>query len=112
MCKRSLQESGDIDQELGNDTENNSESDTDWTTVRHKNKRTRSGSNDAQRIDLDITVSPNKKSKISNATTDNGQTKSVRQPKNNNRNELNKDSVLVVVTEIPDDILMQSKWKI
>ena len=75
----------------------------DRTTVRHKNKRTRPGSNDAEKIDLDVTVSPIKKSKISNATTDNGLMKSVRKPRNNDRNELNKDSVLVVVTEIPDE---------
>ena len=39
------------------------ESDMDWTTVRHNNKRTRSGSNDVEKINLDVTVSPNKKSK-------------------------------------------------
>ena len=80
------------------------ESDMDWTTVRHKNKRSRSGSNDFEKTNLD--VSPNKKSKKSSVTTDNGQkleTKSDRKPRNNDRNELNKDSVLVVVTEIPDD---------
>ena len=83
------------------------ESDMDWTTVRHKNKRTRSGSNDAEKINLEVTVSPNKKSKKSSVTTDNGhklETKSDRKPRNNDRNELNKDSVLVVV--------MQLKWKI
>ena len=78
------------------------------TTVRHKNKRTRSGSNDSEKINLNVTVSPNKKSKKSSATatTDNErklETKSGRKPRNNDRNELNKDSVLVVVTEIPDD---------
>ena len=80
------------------------ESDMDWTTVRHKNKRSRSGSNDFEKTNLDD--SPNKKSKKSSVTTDNGQkleTKSDRKPRNNDRNELNKDSVLVVVTEIPDD---------
>ena len=35
------------------------------TTVRHKNKRTRSGSNNAEKIDVEVTVSPNKKSKKS-----------------------------------------------
>ena len=39
------------------------ESDMDWTTVRHKNKRTRSGSNDAEKINLDVTVPPNKNPK-------------------------------------------------
>ena len=80
------------------------ESDMDWTTVRHKNKRTRSGSNNAEKINLD--VAPNKKSKKSSVPTDNGQKleiKSDRKPRNSDRNELNKDSVLVVVTEIPDD---------
>ena len=93
------------------------ESDMDWTTVRHKNKRTRSGSSDAEKINLDVTVSPNKKSKKSSVTTDNGQkleTKSDRKPRNNDRNELNKDSVLVVVTEhcTMTRILIQLKWKI
>ena len=99
IIQNNEQESGANDHELENDTENNPESDMDWTTVRHKNKRTRSGSNDAEKIDLDVTVSPNKKSKKSSATTDNGQkldTKSVRKPRNNDRNELNKDSVLAV----------------
>ena len=80
------------------------ESDMDWTTIRHKNKRSRSGSNDFEKTNLD--VSPIKKSKKSSVTTDNGQkleTKSNRKPRNSDRNELNKDSVLVVVTEIPDD---------
>ena len=106
IIQNNEQESGANDHELENDTENNSESDMDWTTVRRKNKRTRSGSNDAEKIDLDVTVSANKKSKKSSATTDNGQkldTKSVRKPRNNDRNELNKDSVLAVATEIPDD---------
>ena len=39
------------------------ESDMDWTTVRHNNKRTRSGCNDVEKINLDVTVSPNKKFK-------------------------------------------------
>ena len=74
------------------------ESDMDWTTVRHNNKRTRSGCNDVEKINLDVTVSPNKNLKKSSATatTDNGQnleTKSGRKPRNNDRNELNKDSV-------------------
>ena len=98
LDKSSLSENGNQNSEH--------ESDMDWTTVRHKNKRSRSGSNDFEKINLD--VSPNKKSKKSSvtATTDNGQkleTKSGRKPRNNDRNELNKDSVLVVVTEIPDD---------
>ena len=97
---------------LANGNQNSEhESDMDWTTVRHKNKRTRSGSNDAEKINLDVTVCPNKKSKKSSVTTDNGQkleTKSDRKPRNNDRNELNKDSVLVVVTEIPDDTYFNS----
>ena len=56
---------------------------------------------------LDVTVSPNKKSKKSSATATTGneqklETKSGRKPRNNDRNKLNKDSVLVVVMEIPD----------
>ena len=98
MDKSSLSENGNQNSEH--------ESDMDWTTVRHKNKRSRSGSNDLEKINID--VSPNKKSKKLSvtATTDNEQKleiKSDRKPRNSDRNELNKDSVLVVVTEIPDD---------
>ena len=98
LDKSSLSENGNQNSEH--------ESDMDWTTVRHKNKRSRSGSNDFEKINID--VFPNKKSKKSSvtATTDNEQKleiKSDRKTRNSDRNELNKDSVLVVVTEIPDD---------
>ena len=42
---------------------NNEESDMDWTTVRAKNKRNRSGSNDTEQINIATNVSPNKKRK-------------------------------------------------
>ena len=56
------------------------ESDMDWTTVRHKNKRSRSGSNDFEKTNLD--VSPNKKSKKSSVTMDNGQKLETNQTEN------------------------------
>ena len=42
-----------------NGTQNSEpESDMDWTTVRHKNKRTRSGSNDVEKINLGCNCFP------------------------------------------------------
>ena len=59
----------------GISTDNNTESNMEWTTVRIKNKRVRSNSNDSEKIKLDITVSPSKKQKSHNKdvkTTGNG----------------------------------------
>ena len=98
-----------------NVSENNLETDMEWTTVRAKNKRTRSGSNDTEKISLEMTNSPSKKHKSVEKeckTTDNAITGSQNKGQgpskqnsetNRNRNELNKDSVLIVVTEIPDN---------
>ena len=100
-------ENSNNDQGQDINTGKNNESDMEWTTVRSSNKRSRSrtGSNDIEKINLETTVSPSKKHK----TTDNkvqgqsGQYQGKPGPINKNRNELNKDSVLIVVTEIPDN---------
>ena len=84
---------------------NEKESDTDWTTVKPKHKRSRSGSNDSEKIRLETSVSPNKKHKsgyenvMKNGTN---QVKSGRKAENYDRAPINKDSVLVIITEIPD----------
>ena len=43
---------------------NNDETNMEWTTVRPKNKRTRTNSDDSKKINTEITLSPNKKTKI------------------------------------------------
>ena len=108
------------DQEIGKDNENNSESDMEWTTVRHKTKRGRSGSHDSEKINLDITVSPSKKHKIDNQKSNEGQGQSqsgqVRRKtrktqassENIERTPLIKDSVLVIISDIPDNTYFNS----
>ena len=99
----------------------------EWTTVRPKNKRVRSNSNDSEKINLEITVSPNKNKKSTRhynndvKTTGNGNTNNSRKQvqghsdKNTktksgirNRGALNKDSVLVAITEIPENTYFNS----
>ena len=74
--------------EKGIPIDNTTETNMEWTTVKPKNKRVRSNSNDSEKINLEITVSPNKKQK------------SARQN--------NKDSVLVAITEIPENTYFNS----
>ena len=77
----------------------------EWTTVKPKHKRNRSGSNDSEKIRLENFVSPNKKHKsgyenvVKNGTN---QVKFGRRTENYDRAPINKDSVLVIITEIPD----------
>ena len=93
----------------------------EWTTVKPKNERVRSNSNDSEKIKLDITVSPSKKQKSHNKdvkTTGNGITEKQGQGQSGqnartksgirNRNALNKDSVLVVITEILENTYLNS----
>ena len=88
----------------GNDI-NEKESDMEWTTVKPKHKRNRSGSNDSGKIRLETSVSPNKKHKsgyenvMKNGTN---QVKSGRKAENYDRAPINKDSVLFIITDIPD----------
>ena len=84
---------------------NEKESDMEWTTVKPKHKRNRSGSNDSEKIMLETSVSPNKKHKSGNGNVmKNGtnQVKSGRKAENYDRAPINKDSLLVIITEIPD----------
>ena len=108
------------DQELGNDNENNSESDMEWTTVRHKTKRGRSSSDDSEKINLELTVSPSKKHKIDSKKSNEGQGQSqsgqirrnTRKTQANSdnveRTALNKASVLVIISDIPDNTYFNS----
>ena len=108
------------DQELGNDNENNSESDMEWTTVRHKTKRGRSSPDDSEKINLELTVSPSKKHKVDNKKSNEGQGQSqsgqirrkTRKTQVNSdnveRTPLNKDSVLVIISDIPDNTYFNS----
>ena len=105
--------------------DDNSETDMEWTTVKPKNKRVRSNSNDSEKI-IDVTVSPSKKQKSTrpnnkddkstgNKNNDNrkqGQGKSGQntrtKPEIRTRNALGKDSVLVAITEIPENTYFNS----
>ena len=106
--------------------ENNSETYMEWTTVKPKNKRVRSNSNDSEKI-IDITVSPSKKQKSNrpnnkddksngNKNNDNykkqGQGQSGQntrtKPEIRTRNAPGKDSVLVSITEIPENTYFNS----
>ena len=93
----------------------------EWTTVKPKNKRVWSNSNDSEKI-IDVTVSPSKKQKSTrpnnkddkstgNKNNDNrkqGQGKSGQntraKPEIRTMNALGKVSVLVAITEIPENI--------
>ena len=104
--------------------DNNTETHMEWTTVKLKNKRVRTNSNDSEKIKLDIAVSPSKKQKSHNKdvkTTGNGNTDNNRKQGQGqsgqnartksgirNRNALNKDSVLVAITEIPENTYFNS----
>ena len=110
--------------EQGISIDNNTESNMEWTTVRRKNKRVRSNSNDSEKIKLDITVSPSKKQKSHNKdikTTGNGNANNSKKQVQGhsdqntktksgirNRDALNKDSVLVAITEIPKNTYFNS----
>ena len=106
--------------------DDNSETDMEWMTVKPKNKRVRSNSNESEKI-VDITVSPNKKQKLNrpnnkddklngNKNDDSyrkqGQGQSGQntrtKPEIRTRNALSKDSVLVTITEIPENTYFNS----
>ena len=99
------------EQELAMD--NNSENDMEWTTVKPKNKRVRSNSNDSEKI----TVSPSKKQKSNRANNKDDKSRQGEgqsgqntrtKPEIMTRNALGKDSVLVTVTEIPENTYFNS----
>ena len=83
--------------------DNNAETSIERTTVRPRGKRTRSNSNDSEKISVELTVSHNKKQKSSynksNLATGNDSCRS--------RKQFNKDSVLIV-TEIPENTYFNS----
>ena len=80
---------------------NSNETDMEWTTIKPKNKRSRSGSNDSEKIRLETSVSPNKKHKSNDENA-----RKIRKTQTNSENvertPLNKDSVLVIISDIPD----------
>ena len=112
--------------EKGIPIDNITETNMEWTTVKPKNKRVRSNSNDSEKINLEINVSPNKKQKSARQnnevkTTGNGNTNNTRKQGQGhvdqntktksgirNRDALNKDSVLVAITEIPENTYFNS----
>ena len=85
--------------------DNSRHSDMEWTTVT-KHKRNRSSSNKSDRIRLETSVSPNKKHKSDKSNNENGRKSRISQGKSNENSErtpLNKDSVLVIISDIPDN---------
>ena len=101
--------------EKGIPIDNTTETNMEWTTVKPKNKRVGSNSNDSVKINLEITVSPNKIQKSAKQndvkTTGNGNTNNTRKQGQDhldqntktksgirNRHALNNDSVLVAIT--------------
>ena len=84
--------------------DNNAETSMEWTTVRPRGKSTRSNSNDSEKISVELTASHNKKQKSSynksNLVTGNDSSRS--------RKQLNKDPVLIVITEIPENTYFNS----
>ena len=83
--------------------DNNDETNMEWQTVKPKGKRTRSNSNDSEKISVE-SVSPNKKQK----STDNKTKLATGNDNSRNRKQLNKDSVLIVITEIPENTYFNS----
>ena len=112
LIKGNVSENSDKnEQELAMD--NNSENDMEWTTVKPKNKRVRSNSNDSEKI----TVSPSKKQKSNRVNNKDDKSRQGEgqsgqntrtKPEIRTRNALGKDSVLVTVTEIPENTYFNS----
>ena len=106
-CNDSL--SNNTGKENINDNDNEAkETDMEWTTVKPKQKRSRSGSNDSDsdRTRLETSASPNKKHKSLKESVGKNKTKQVKsgnKSENSERTPLNKDSVLVIISEIPDN---------
>ena len=98
------------DNNAGNEN-NCKKSDMEWTTVKPKHKRNRSGSSDSEKIRLETSVSPNKKHKSGEENVRKNrkiQGNSGRKTENIERTPLNKDSVLVIITDIPDNTYLNS----
>ena len=86
---------------------NSNETDMEWTTIKPKHKRSRSGSNDSEKIRLETSVSPNKKHKSSDENVRKTR-KTQANSDNVERTSLNKDSVLVIISDIPDNTYFNS----
>ena len=83
----------------------------EWTTVKPKHKRNRSGSSDSEKNRLETSVSPNKKHKSGDENVRKirkTQANSGRTTQNIERTPLNKDSVLVIISDIPDNTYFNS----
>ena len=101
-----LEHSGNnAEQAINTGNEDNSrQTDMEWPPVT-KNKRNRSCSNESVRTRLETSVSPNKKHK-SDKSSENVRKNRVSQGKSNGNSErtpLNKESVLVIISDIPDN---------
>ena len=92
------------------DNSGHSDMDMEWTTVT-KHKRNRSSSNESDRIRLETSVSPNKKHKSDKSINENVRKNRLSQGKSNENSErtpLNKDSVLVIISDIPDNTYLNA----
>ena len=100
-----------VEQAINTGNEDNSgHSDMEWTTVT-KHKRNRSSSNESDRIRLETSVSPNKKHKSDKSNNENVRKNRISQGKsteNSVRTPLNKDSVLVIISDIPDNTYLNA----
>ena len=100
-----------VEQAINTGNEDNSgHSDMEWTTVT-KHKRVRSSSNESDRIRLEASVSPNKKHKSDKCNNENVIKNRLSQGKSNensDRTPLNKDSVLVIISDIPDNTYLNA----
>ena len=92
------------------DNSRHSDMDMEWTTVT-KHKRNRSSSNESDRIRLETSVSPNKKHKSDKSINENVRKNRLSQGKSNKNSErtpLNKDSILVIISDIPDNTYLNA----
>ena len=120
--KISVPANGNQNSEHETTLDNNTKTNMEWTTVKPKNKRVWSNSNDSEKINPDITVSRSKKQKSTrpnikdvkptgNRNNDNNRKQSQGQSDQNTktksgirvRNALIRDSVLVAIIEIPEN---------
>ena len=103
-CFDKISVSANDNKNIEQESDNNDETNMDWTTVRPKGKRARSNSNDSEKIRVELPVSPNKKQK----SADNKTNMATGNDNSRSRKQLNKDSVLIVVTEIPENTYFNS----
>ena len=101
-----LNTGNNVEQAINTGNEDNSgHSDMERTTVT-KHKRNRSSSNESDRIRLETSVSSNKKHKSDKSNNESVRKNRISHGKSNENSErtpLNKDSVLVIISDIPDN---------